>query len=177
MSTAAVTSTPSAARVLASESADTTRPVVPNGANASSAVPASLQCRRRDGRPLPFVPQRNPWDIHCYFSDARSRAASLELRAGLMAAFPWLRQHKLWDVAIGPHTLPMWEVDFGLLPESASRVGEVVEWLVGCNNSENMGLSILVHPNTSDGGVADHTEHAIWIGRRLPVKLQAFSAR
>jgi aromatic ring-cleaving dioxygenase len=145
-------------------------------------MPPSLLCRRRDGGPLPFLPKRNPWDIHCYFSDAQSRAASLELRAGLMAAFPWLRQLKLWEDAIGPHALPMWEVDFGL-PESAPRVAEVVQWLVRHNsNSSNDGegnksLSILVHPNTTDGGVTDHTEHAIWIGRRLPVKLEAFAPR
>ena len=109
-----------------------------------------------------FIPGRNPWDIHIYFTDGESKRKALSVQAGLKEAFPWLRAHKPWDKPIGPHPQPMMEIDFDA-PENASQLQAVAGWLV----REHGGLSVLVHPNTLDGGVADHTDHAIWIGPPL----------
>jgi DOPA 4,5-dioxygenase len=80
-----------------------------------------------------------------------------------MEAFPWLRAHKpCWDTPVGPHPQPMVEIDFDV-PENASELQAVVGWLA----REHGGLSVLVHPNTLDGGVADHTDHALWLGPPL----------
>ena len=34
------------------------------------------------------------------------------------------------------------------------------------------GLDVLVHPETGDD-VADHTDHAIWLGARLPLDVDS----
>ena len=66
----------------------------------------------------------------------------------------------------------MYEFDFAR-PENATRKDEVVAWL----RREHAGLSVLVHPNTLDGGQIDHTKHAIWIGQPLRVRLGVFGGR
>jgi len=60
----------------------------------------------------------------------------------------------------------MWDCDFGA-PDTADRVDEVVAFI----QKEGSGLSVLVHPNTKDGCLADHTTHAKWIGQPLPIKM------
>lgn len=40
---------------------------------------------------LPFVPGRNPFDIHVYFSGAAESTAAAALRTDLLLAFKWLR--------------------------------------------------------------------------------------
>ena len=35
------------------------------------------------------------------------------------------------------------------------------------------GLTVFVHPETSDS-LADHRDHAVWMGRMLPLKLEVF---
>ncbi len=49
-----------------------------------------------------------------------------------------------------------------LLP--LDQFGALVTWLM----SSRDGLSILVHPLTGDP-VAEHTEHALWLGDPLPL--------
>ena len=56
----------------------------------------------------------------------------------------------------------MYQVTF--LPQ---QFGAVVPWLM--LNRE--GLAILVHPTTGDD-VADHTEHALWLGEKLPLNIE-----
>jgi aromatic ring-cleaving dioxygenase len=47
------------------------------------------------------------------------------------------------------------------------QFASVVPWLM--LNRE--GLEILVHPSTGDA-VADHTDHALWLGEKLAVNLE-----
>jgi DOPA 4,5-dioxygenase len=35
-------------------------------------------------------------------------------------------------------------------------------------------LDVLIHPETSDA-LADHRDHAIWLGEQLPLRFEAFT--
>ena len=103
-----------------------------------------------------------------YWSNDEERQALLNLRPRLLAAFPFLRDHRrVWDTPIGPHLLPMWECDFGA-PGNAEHRGSVEAWL----RREHGLLSVLMHPHSMDGAVADHTTHAVWIGRPVSILLE-----
>ena len=71
------------------------------------------------------------------------------------------RVYELVDHPIGPHPLPMFEVDF-----PSSNLGKVIEVLL----TYREGLSILVHPLSGDD-IADHTEYPMWIGKPLELNL------
>lgn len=72
------------------------------------------------------------------------------------------RVYELVDHPIGPHPLPMFEVDF-----PSSNLGKVVEVLL----TYREGLSILVHPLSGDH-IADHTEYPMWIGKPLELNIE-----
>ena len=67
--------------------------------------------------------------------------------------------------AVGPH--PCWscQLSFGM-----SDFSQVASWL--CLNREN--LTIFLHPVTNDH-LKDHSNHAIWMGKMVPLKLSIFS--
>lgn len=67
------------------------------------------------------------------------------------------------DVPGGPHFVPMLQVDF-----PNSRFTEAVSWMM-----LNRGaLNILVHPITGDE-VADHGDHAAWLGDAQAINFDA----
>lgn len=114
----------------------------------------------------------NPYDVHCYWpeenSDARRKA--LELRERLHKRFPWMIRTHVREKPRGPHSCPYWEADFGL--NNANMHSEVVMWLT---NNRVHGLSVLIHPNTTDGVVADHRQpNAIWVGEPIVLREWAF---
>ena len=78
--------------------------------------------------------------------------------------FPWMRFHRVWDRPIGPHPQPMWEADFARY-ENKDKWREVVAFV----EKEREGVTVLIHPHSEDGHVADHTRHAYWAG--APLKL------
>ena len=65
------------------------------------------------------------------------------------------------DEPVGPHPISMYQVAF-----AAEEFGRFVPWLM----LNRGGLDVLVHPQTGDA-YADHTEHASWLGARLPLRL------
>ena len=67
--------------------------------------------------------------------------------------------------AIGPHPIPMFEIDFKL-----PLFDKITEWL----NLHRGKLNILVHPHSGDD-LYDHTEGAIWLGDKLALKLSIFA--
>ena len=109
---------------------------------------------------------RNPFDVHVYYSDDATRERAMVMRGRMQAAFPWMRFYSPKGRPIGPHPSPMWEADFGDA-SNADRWGAVVAWL----EAERNGLSVLVHPHSTDGGYADHTRHAFWAGEPLKLKI------
>lgn len=65
---------------------------------------------------------------------------------------------------IGPHPEPFCRVACG-----AGEFAAAVQWLM----RHRRGLAVLLHPETG-GDPADHSEHAIWMGRLLPLGLEVF---
>lgn len=99
---------------------------------------------------------------HVYF-DAATREAAARVREAL-ARFP-VTLGRWHERPVGPHVKPMYLVGFA--PE---HFAEVVPWLM-----LNRGrLDILVHPDTGDD-LADHRDHALWLGEKLPLDLRAFA--
>ena len=109
---------------------------------------------------------RNPFDVHVYF-DGGTHDAALALRDRMQLAFPWMRFHRVHERCIGPHPSPMWEADFAV-SANARRWDEVTAWLA----VERGELTVLIHPHSTDGGYADHTQHACWFGEPLPLRLR-----
>ena len=64
---------------------------------------------------------------------------------------------------VGPH--PRWSCQLAFPPE---KFGELVPWLA----LNRDGLTIFIHAETGDV-IADHTEHALWMGELLPLDLDA----
>ena len=97
------------------------------------------------------------YHAHVYF-DASTEPAAAALRDALDARFDvtlgrW--HHK----PVGPHTAWMYQVAF-----TVEQFPVVVPFL-----ALNHGpLSVLVHPQGSDA-VADHLDHAMWLGTPLPL--------
>jgi aromatic ring-cleaving dioxygenase len=90
-----------------------------------------------------------------------SREAAAQVRQGLSDRFE-VRLGRWHDQPIGPHPKAMYQVIF--LPE---QFGAIVPWLM----LHRQGLDILIHAETGDD-VADHTDHALWLGEKLPLNIE-----
>jgi aromatic ring-cleaving dioxygenase len=100
------------------------------------------------------------WHAHIYYADAEQRAHAAVLREGIEGRFE-TRIGRWRDEPVGPHPRAMFQVAFA--PEVFSAI---VPWL-----TLNRGpLAILIHPETDDM-VADHAEHALWLGEKLPLDI------
>lgn len=97
---------------------------------------------------------------HVYY-EADTRDVAAQVREGLAAEFE-VTLGRWHDRPIGPHPQAMYQVSFAV-----EQFGAVVPWLM-LNRSR---LDILVHANTGDD-VADHTDHALWLGDKLPLNLE-----
>lgn len=97
------------------------------------------------------------YHAHVYF-DADSEAEAASLREALDHRFDvtlgrW--HHK----PVGPHTAWMYQVAFDV-----DQFPVVVPFLALNHGS----LSVLIHPMSGDA-LADHLDHALWLGERLPI--------
>ena len=95
---------------------------------------------------------------HIYF-DANSEGDAQAVRDAIDARFEvtlgrWHRRQ------VGPHTRWMYQVLF-----ANELFASFVPWLT----LNRRGLAILVHPESGDA-LADHTDHAIWMGAVLDIK-------
>ena len=95
-----------------------------------------------------------------YLPETRGEAAAVRARLGDLFDVQLGRWH---DIPVGPHSRGMYQV---LL--AASEFTRVVPWLM----LNRRGLDVLVHPDTGDD-LADHTRHALWLGERLALRLEA----
>jgi len=100
------------------------------------------------------------YHAHVYF-DAATEAEAATLRAALDDRFDvvlgrW--HHK----PVGPHTAWMYQVAF-----EAGQFPVVVPFLALNHGS----LSVLVHPESGDA-LADHFDHALWLGKQLPINAE-----
>ena len=110
------------------------------------------------GRDPATVPE---YHAHIYYLP-ETRAVAESVRERLGAGFE-VRLGRWHDDPIGPHTRGMYQLLF-----AAGEFARLVPWLM-----LNRGpLDVLVHPSTGDD-LLDHTAHALWLGERLPLRLEA----
>jgi DOPA 4,5-dioxygenase len=100
------------------------------------------------------------YHAHVYY-DADSKPAAEAVRAGLEHAFPGAVYGRWHDRPIGPH--PDWSYQVAFTPD---LFAQIVPWLA----LNRRGLTVFVHPNSGDA-VADHRDHAIWMGAVRPLDL------
>ena len=101
------------------------------------------------------------YHAHIYYNP-ETKPEAARLRDGIGAAFPAAILGSWHDEAVGPHTVSMYQVAFAI--EDFPRL---VPWLM----LNHTGLDVLVHPSTGDS-YDDHTAHALWLGSKLPLKLE-----
>ena len=101
------------------------------------------------------------YHAHIYY-DPRDRSAAERLRRGIGERFAAARIGSWHDEPVGPHSVAMYQVVFAV--EDFPRV---VPWLM-LNRGD---LDVLVHPTTGDS-LADHTAHALWLGKPLPIRTE-----
>lgn len=101
------------------------------------------------------------YHAHVYY-DAESKEAAADLRAAVEARFD-VRLGRWHDRPVGPH--PRWSYQIAFAP---ALFGEITPWLA-LNRS---GLTIFLHPETGDA-LADHRDHAIWLGDKVELDLAA----
>ena len=98
---------------------------------------------------------------HIYY-DPETRPIAERLREAIGAGFT-VQLGRWHDQPVGPHPQAMYQVAFG-----AGDFAALVPWLA----LNRDGLDVLVHPETGDD-VTDHTDHAIWLGTRLPLDIDS----
>jgi aromatic ring-cleaving dioxygenase len=103
------------------------------------------------------------YHAHVYYDPASSRDRAARLRERVAAAFPEARLGRWHDELVGPHPQSMYQI---ALP--STLLAAFLPWLM-LNRDD---LTILLHPSTGDA-YADHTAHAAWLGRMLPLRLEA----
>lgn len=102
------------------------------------------------------------YHVHIYYEERDGPAAARALRDAIAERFDV--ELGMWrDKPGGPHPAPMFQLNFAV-----ESFAEIVPWLM----LNRGGLNLLVHPETGDD-VADHGDHALWLGQTLPIDFEA----
>ena len=113
--------------------------------------------------------QRCPYDVHVYYNIPDQLEEAMTFRDKMRKAFPWMRFYTPKDAPLGPHPIPMFEADFRNY-DNRFKLESVCHFL----REEHGSLSVLVHPHSTEGAYVDHTRHAMWFGKSLPLRIQSW---
>jgi aromatic ring-cleaving dioxygenase len=103
------------------------------------------------------------YHAHIYFGpETVPQARALAGEAGRLFKAAVGRVH---EQLVGPH--PAWSVQLAF---SAAEFDKLIPWL----DEHRGGLDVFVHGLTGDD-LADHTEHAYWLGKDYPLDLSMFN--
>ena len=105
----------------------------------------------------------NRFHAHIYYDGKKPQEIERArlLRKQLAGRFN-ARVGTFYKYAVGPHSKPMFQALFTL-----DSFAVIVTWLM-----QNRGsLSVLIHAATGDD-LEDHTQHTMWLGSPLPLKLE-----
>jgi aromatic ring-cleaving dioxygenase len=109
-----------------------------------------------------MMPDIRGFHAHVYFdAETKERARAVCERARDLFPVTMGRMH---EKPVGPHPVPSCQLAFA--PEAFA---DVMGWLA----LNRDGLVVFTHPETGDD-LADHRDHAIWMGAILPLKLEMF---
>src|SRR4030088_2926710 len=97
---------------------------------------------------------------HIYY-DPESKSRAARLRECVAVEFPDAILGRWHDALVGPHPQSMYQIAF-----ARTLLDRFLPWLM----LNRDGLTILLHPDTGDA-YADHTDHAVWLGGLLPLRL------
>lgn len=101
------------------------------------------------------------YHAHVYY-DAPSKERAAQLRAAVETRFA-VRMGRWHDKPVGPH--PCWSYQIAFEP---ALFGDLVPWLA-LNRDD---LVLFIHPVTGDD-IADHSDHAVWLGAKLDLDMAA----
>ncbi|MEM7268512.1 MAG: DOPA 4,5-dioxygenase family protein [Pseudomonadota bacterium] len=105
------------------------------------------------------------YHVHVYFDeDSIDRARAVVDAA--CEAFT-VERGRMHEKPVGPH--PMWSCQLAMSPEVFAVL---LPWMA----LNRDGLIVFSHPETEDF-VADHRDHAIWLGGCPPLRLEVFWRR
>ena len=99
------------------------------------------------------------YHAHIYY-DPKTRPVAERLREAIGRLFT-VELGRWHDEPVGPHPTSMYQVAFAV-----AEFPKLVPWLM-LNHS---GLDVLIHPR-SGNAYDDHAIHALWLGNKLPLKL------
>jgi DOPA 4,5-dioxygenase len=103
------------------------------------------------------------WHAHIYYN-AASKPRAHTLRRALEEAFPQAGYGRWHDRPVGPHPQGSYQVAF-----PAALFAAIVPWLA----LNRDGLTVFIHPNTGND-LADHRDHALWMGSMPALDLSQF---
>ena len=103
----------------------------------------------------------NGYHAHIYYDPVKTRDVAARVREGISVGFPAVTVGSWHDEAVGPHAVAMYQIAFGV--DAFTRL---VPWLM----LNRAGLDVLVHP-LAGNAYDDHTVYAMWLGDKLPLRL------